>query len=100
MQALSEIPVSHVAKTFSQLKVEEAARTSSSEQEKLARLESHAILQEIGALHEAHLDSQVRCYFIFIVFFLRLDTYQKAFFYRSPKFAKCQCTFSNSSSYF
>jgi uncharacterized protein YydD (DUF2326 family) len=47
--------VSQVAKTFSQLKAE----TSSSEQEKLARLESHAILEEIGALHEAHLDNQV-----------------------------------------
>jgi hypothetical protein len=50
--------VSQVAKTFSQLKAE-SSNSSSSEQEKLARLESHAILEEIGALHEAHLDNQV-----------------------------------------
>ena len=47
--------MSQVAKTFSQLKVEEAARGDQQQQDKLARLESHAILEEI----QTHLDHQV-----------------------------------------
>ncbi len=71
-QALSDIPVSHVAKTFSQLKEEggnvstrelkeETGGTfSARELDKLTRLESHAILDEIGALQDTHVDTQVR----------------------------------------
>jgi hypothetical protein len=69
LQALSEIPVAHVAKTFSQLKAEESSkRYDQAEEEggfttrdldKLARLESHAILDEIGVLQDSHVENQV-----------------------------------------
>jgi hypothetical protein len=68
-QALSDIPVSHVAKTFSQLKEEggnvstrelKEETFSARELDKLTRLESHAILDEIGALQDTHVDTQVR----------------------------------------
>jgi hypothetical protein len=68
-QALSDIPVSHVAKTFSQLKEEGGSVStrelkeetfSARELDKLTRLESHAILDEIGALQDTHVDTQVR----------------------------------------
>jgi hypothetical protein len=68
-KALSDIPVSHVAKTFSQLKEEggnvstrelKEETFSARELDKLTRLESHAILDEIGALQDTHVDTQVR----------------------------------------
>ena len=73
LQALSEIPVSQVAKTFSQLKGEEVVAAkqqgssleeppppfTSRELDKLTRLESHAILDEIGVLQDTHVDNQV-----------------------------------------
>lgn len=62
MQALSEIPVAQVAKTFSQLKSEDASRRLSEEDEEretLNKLESQAILAEIGGLQEAREDNQV-----------------------------------------
>ena len=82
-QALSDIPVSHVAKTFSQLKEEggnvstrelKEETFSARELDKLTRLESHAILDEIGALQDTHVDTQVRS--------LKRTPYEKLYYSR------------------